>query len=165
MTLFMRQSTGDWWTIKQAGAEMTAPKWPAPKRPDAEMAGAEMEATNLLENVPKGQKKEKILVWTVAKLEKKVDVLTSIKCTEMCDPTARAGNISTSSSLGIILLKGFLGGAEAVPTLANVGVGVTIPTTAQQKYRIRDPWIGYNIMGGMLQHGPGPDVHTYHDIG
>uniref|UniRef100_A0A915HFA9 Secreted protein n=1 Tax=Romanomermis culicivorax TaxID=13658 RepID=A0A915HFA9_ROMCU len=32
------------------------------------------------------------------------------------------------------MLKGFMGGVVAVPSLANVGVGVTIPTRAQQKW-------------------------------
>uniref|UniRef100_A0A915HNB3 Uncharacterized protein n=1 Tax=Romanomermis culicivorax TaxID=13658 RepID=A0A915HNB3_ROMCU len=32
------------------------------------------------------------------------------------------------------MLKGFLGGAGAVPPLANVGIGVTIPIRAQQKW-------------------------------
>uniref|UniRef100_A0A915J9M6 Uncharacterized protein n=1 Tax=Romanomermis culicivorax TaxID=13658 RepID=A0A915J9M6_ROMCU len=31
-------------------------------------------------------------------------------------------------------MSGFLGGAGAVPPLANVGVGVTIPTRAQHKW-------------------------------
>uniref|UniRef100_A0A915IW21 Uncharacterized protein n=1 Tax=Romanomermis culicivorax TaxID=13658 RepID=A0A915IW21_ROMCU len=39
------------------------------------------------------------------------------------------------------LLKSFLGGARAVPPLANVRVGVTIPTRAQQKWPDSDPWV------------------------
>uniref|UniRef100_A0A915KWQ9 Uncharacterized protein n=1 Tax=Romanomermis culicivorax TaxID=13658 RepID=A0A915KWQ9_ROMCU len=35
--------------------------------------------------------------------------------------------------LSLYMLKGFLGGAVAVPPLGNVGVGVTSPTRAQQK--------------------------------
>uniref|UniRef100_A0A915HJT4 Uncharacterized protein n=1 Tax=Romanomermis culicivorax TaxID=13658 RepID=A0A915HJT4_ROMCU len=33
------------------------------------------------------------------------------------------------------VLKDFMGGARAVPPPTNVGIGVTIPTRAQQKWR------------------------------
>uniref|UniRef100_A0A915IB53 Uncharacterized protein n=1 Tax=Romanomermis culicivorax TaxID=13658 RepID=A0A915IB53_ROMCU len=67
----------------------------------------------------------------------------------------------SSRMISYIRPEGFLGGARAVPPLANVGVGVTIQTRAQQKWsgsgpnkngRVWDPWIGYNInpTGGIL---------------
>uniref|UniRef100_A0A915L5U7 Apple domain-containing protein n=1 Tax=Romanomermis culicivorax TaxID=13658 RepID=A0A915L5U7_ROMCU len=42
----------------------------------------------------------------------------------------------------VTVVKGFLGGAGAVPPLAYVGIGVIILTRAQQKWPGLDPWIG-----------------------
>uniref|UniRef100_A0A915KCV9 Uncharacterized protein n=1 Tax=Romanomermis culicivorax TaxID=13658 RepID=A0A915KCV9_ROMCU len=49
----------------------------------------------------------------------------------------------------VVVLKGFLGGAVAVPPLANVGVGVTIPTKAQQKWPGSGPvdWLKHQSYG------------------
>uniref|UniRef100_A0A915I5B0 Uncharacterized protein n=1 Tax=Romanomermis culicivorax TaxID=13658 RepID=A0A915I5B0_ROMCU len=51
---------------------------------------------------------------------------------------------SSNQSTNTFLLKGFLGGVVAVPPLANVWVGVTIPTRAQQKWSGLGPvdWLG-----------------------
>uniref|UniRef100_A0A915I2N8 Uncharacterized protein n=1 Tax=Romanomermis culicivorax TaxID=13658 RepID=A0A915I2N8_ROMCU len=40
------------------------------------------------------------------------------------------------------MLKSFLVGAGAVPPLANVRAGVTIPTRAHKGGRVWNPWIG-----------------------
>uniref|UniRef100_A0A915I6P0 Uncharacterized protein n=1 Tax=Romanomermis culicivorax TaxID=13658 RepID=A0A915I6P0_ROMCU len=47
------------------------------------------------------------------------------------------------------VLKGFLGGAGAVPQLTNVGVGLTIPTKAQQKWPGSEPldWLKHQSFG------------------
>uniref|UniRef100_A0A915JIW4 Uncharacterized protein n=1 Tax=Romanomermis culicivorax TaxID=13658 RepID=A0A915JIW4_ROMCU len=47
------------------------------------------------------------------------------------------------------MLKGFLGGAGAVPPLAIVGVGPTIPTETQQKWPGSEPvpWSNGEVPG------------------
>uniref|UniRef100_A0A915KYM2 Uncharacterized protein n=1 Tax=Romanomermis culicivorax TaxID=13658 RepID=A0A915KYM2_ROMCU len=49
----------------------------------------------------------------------------------------------------LMMLKGFLGGAAAVPPLANVEVGVTIPTRAQHKWPGSGPldWLQHQSYG------------------
>uniref|UniRef100_A0A915JPM3 Uncharacterized protein n=1 Tax=Romanomermis culicivorax TaxID=13658 RepID=A0A915JPM3_ROMCU len=52
------------------------------------------------------------------------------------------------------MLKGFLGGAVAVPRMANVGLGITIPTRAQQK------WPGSGPMDWLQHQSYGRNVAT-----
>uniref|UniRef100_A0A915LBW2 Uncharacterized protein n=1 Tax=Romanomermis culicivorax TaxID=13658 RepID=A0A915LBW2_ROMCU len=57
------------------------------------------------------------------------------------------------------MLKGFLGGAVAVPPLANVGVGVIIPTRAQQK------WLGSEPLDWLKHQSYQWNVACHHTTG
>uniref|UniRef100_A0A915JU52 Uncharacterized protein n=1 Tax=Romanomermis culicivorax TaxID=13658 RepID=A0A915JU52_ROMCU len=69
---------------------------------------------------------------------------------EMLGEGVEPSTLCMSGSKSVVFgLVGFLGGARAVPPLANVGVGVTIRTRAQQKWPGSEPveWLNHQSYG------------------